>query len=74
MKFGNVFKSVSFFFSGALVFQQEISTLISLGRTDIRGDPVLFDACAEDLERHCQTIPHGGGRRKESFAQLILHS
>ena len=32
------------------------------GRTDIQADPVLFQACANDVKRHCSDIPFGKGK------------
>nr|CAB3249303.1 Golgi apparatus protein 1 [Phallusia mammillata] len=40
----------------------EIATLIDAGRSDVQADPVLNQACGNDIEMHCRMIVPGNGR------------
>ncbi|CAK8688004.1 unnamed protein product [Clavelina lepadiformis] len=40
----------------------EVARLLAEGKSDIMADPVLHQACVEDLAKFCYNIPEGHGR------------
>ncbi|XP_078482978.1 Golgi apparatus protein 1 [Ciona intestinalis] len=49
----------------------EVARLLLEGRSDIMADPVLHEACAIDLEEHCDQIPEGDGRKIQCLTRIL---
>ena len=47
---------------------QEVAKILQEGQSDIISDPVLHEACALDMQKHCSSVPEGHGRSKWSRA------
>lgn len=42
----------------------EVATLIAEAKADIHVDPILEEACTDDLLRYCSNVKKGNGRSK----------
>jgi hypothetical protein len=47
--------------------KEKVAQLIQAAMIDIHTDPILNQACAVDLARHCEGVPPGEGRRNSLF-------
>lgn len=43
---------------------QEIARVLAESKADIQMDPLLYNACANDIKHYCFDVPPGEGRRK----------
>jgi Golgi apparatus protein 1 len=52
----------------------EVARLLAQNREDIHADPVLEEACANDLIRYCRAVSHGSGRKILCLLTVLQHS
>ena len=55
------------------VVVQELVCVLAEDNTDIHTDPILFRACALDLQLYCRDIPRGEGRRTLDLIIVTLN-
>lgn len=48
----------------------EVAGLIEESKADINVDPLLQRACFLDINKYCEEVPQGAGRRK--FLMIII--